>query len=294
MTITIIIISVILLIFVIFGVYRHQCLLRDRAQLMRDAIRNRDFSFRLPTKKLLFGERALQETLNEMGHDIQTLVAHNEVESWQRLTRVLTHEIMNATTPIQSISQAYLSNPDIIGSRYEEGIRAIYDTSNGLATFVDSYRKFTQLQEPILTEINLNNFCNRIAVLYPDIKWCIDVPETITLNADENLLRQVFINLIKNAIEANAKNICIKHVFDANQSKEKNTFSKLQISNDGHVIPDNVAQEIFVPFFTTKKTGSGIGLSLSRQILLMQGLSLALNKKSIYGYNVTFEIECAI
>ncbi|MBO7120586.1 MAG: sensor histidine kinase, partial [Bacteroidaceae bacterium] len=86
--------------------YRHQCLLRERAQIMRDAIRHRDFSFRLPTRGLFFGEKALQEALNDMGQEIQKLVARGEVESWQKLTRVLTHEIMNATTPIQSISQA--------------------------------------------------------------------------------------------------------------------------------------------------------------------------------------------
>ena len=91
--------------------YRHQVLLRDRAHLMREAIRNQEFTFRLPVKGLFFGERALQEALNETGRDIGQLLARNEVESWQRLTRVLTHEIMNATTPIASISQAYLSIP---------------------------------------------------------------------------------------------------------------------------------------------------------------------------------------
>ena len=115
--------------------YRHQCLLRERAQIMRDANRHRDFSFRLPTRGLFFGEKALQEALNDMGQEIQKLVASSEVESWQKLTRVLTHEIMNATTPIQSISQAYLKRPDIKGSPYEEGIRAINDTSTGLMAF---------------------------------------------------------------------------------------------------------------------------------------------------------------
>ncbi len=109
--------------------YRHQCLLRDRAQLMRDAIHHRDFSFRLSTKGLLFGERALQNALNDMGHEIEKLVAHNEVEAWQRLTRVLTHEIMNVITPIRSITQSYLSEPQIKGSGDEEGIQAIYETS---------------------------------------------------------------------------------------------------------------------------------------------------------------------
>ena len=88
------------------GIYRHQCRLRDRAHLMREAIYNRDFTFHLPTRGLLFGERALQETLNDLGQVVNQLVAQNEVESWQRLTRVLTHEIMNVTTPIQSITQA--------------------------------------------------------------------------------------------------------------------------------------------------------------------------------------------
>ena len=106
----------ILLVFAIAALayaYRHQCLLRERAQIMRDAIRHRDFSFRLPTRGLFFGEKALQEALNDMGQDIQKQVAHSEVKSWQKLTRVLTHEIMNAITPIQSISQAYLKNLDI-------------------------------------------------------------------------------------------------------------------------------------------------------------------------------------
>lgn len=280
-----------IVVIIVVATYQHQCSLKDRAQLMRDAMHHRDFSFRLPTKGLLFGERALQEALNDMGQDIQKLVAHNEVESWQRLTRVLTHEIMNATTPIQSISQAYLANPNIKETPYEEGIQAIHDTSMGLALFVDSYRKLTQLQEPVLKNINLNIFVNSISVLYPNIHWNIEVPNNISINADENLLRQVFINLVKNAIEADAKTIGIKHIANSQASKhEVITFSKLQISNDGHVIPDDVAREIFIPFFTTKQLGSGIGLSLSRQILMMQNLSLSLKERPISGYIVTFEI----
>ncbi len=262
--------------------YRHQCLLRDRARLMRDAMRHRDFSFRLPTKGLLFGEKALQNALNDMGHEIEKLVAHNEVESWQRLTRVLTHEIMNATTPIRSISQAYLALPDIKDSPYEEGIRAIYDTSTGLATFVNSYRKMTQLQEPVFKELEVANFCRSIASLYSDLKWEIKIPPSMRLRADESMLRQVLINLTKNAIEADAKTIGIECV---------DTQGALLISNDGHVIPDDVAREIFIPFFTTKHSGSGIGLSLSRQILLKQGLLLSLAERPQRGYNVTFILE---
>lgn len=261
------------------AIFRHQCLLRERAQLMRAAMRHRDFSFRLPTKGLMFGERALQEALNDMGQDIQRLVAHNEVEAWQRLTRVLTHEIMNATTPIQSISQAYLANPNIKGTAYEEGIKAIHDTSMGLAAFVDSYRKLTQLQDPVLGDVDLLAFCHGIAGLYPHLEWNIEVPSGLILKADEALLRLVFINLTKNAIEADAKKMGIRWNGD------------LYVSNNGHAIADEVAQEMFVPFFTTKASGSGIGLSLSRQILMRQGMLLSLRKHPLRGYNVTFRID---
>lgn len=280
--ITIVVVCVAL---VLFYWYRHQRLLKERAEIMRDAIRHRDFSFRLPTRGLFFGEKALQEALNDMGQEIQKLVAHSEVESWQRLTRVLTHEIMNATAPIQSISQAYLKNPDIKDSPYEEGIRAIHDTSTGLVAFVESYRKLTQLQEPVISDVNMLGFCKQIATLYPDLRWNIDIPADLILPADENLLRQVFINLTKNAIEAEAKTIGIK-------APSTSPFGGvLYVSNDGHVIPLDVAQEIFVPFFTTKQNGSGIGLSLSRQILMMQGMTLGLAESPQRDYNVTFVIE---
>ncbi len=280
---------------VVFYGFRHQCLLRERAQIMRDAIRHRDFSFRLPTRGLFFGEKALQEALNDMGQEIQKLVAKGEVESWQKLTRVLTHEIMNATAPIQSISQAYLNSPDITGSPFEEGIRAINDTSTGLMAFVESYRKLTQLQEPVMTEVNMLTFAQSIAALYPDLHWDIDIPADMTLQADENLLRQVFINLVKNAIEAEAKSIMMTSQPPLGGVMGRVTPPKggwgIFFSNDGHVIPLDVQQEIFVPFFTTKKTGSGIGLSLSRQMLMKQGMALSLVESPLRGYNVTFKIE---
>ena len=281
--------------------YRHQCLLKERAQIMRDAIRHRDFSFRLPTRGLFFGEKALQEALNDMGQEIQKLVAKGEVESWQKLTRVLTHEIMNATAPIQSISQAYLNLPDIKGSPFEEGIRAINDTSTGLLAFVESYRKLTQLQEPVMTEVNMLTFAQSIAALYPDLHWNIDIPADMTLQADENLLRQVFINLVKNAIEAEAKTISLSPTLSRGRGSFRGSpplshgrgvgGEAVFFSNDGHVIPLDVQQEIFIPFFTTKKKGTGIGLSLSRQILMKQGMTLSLADSPQRGYNVTFIIE---
>lgn len=274
------------------AVYRHQRLLKERALLMRDAIRHRDFTFRLPTGGLFFGERALQETLNYMSDEIKKLVARNEVESWERLTRVLTHEIMNVITPIRSISQAYLSDPDIKGTSYEEGIRAIHDTSTGLASFVESYRKLTQLQDPVFKNIDVKTFCNGIASLYGDLKWNLDVPEHLQMKADASLLSQAMINLVKNAVEADAHSIGIHYIPSSADKHALSSFSgKLMISNDGHPIPDDVAREIFIPFFTTKQNGSGIGLALSRQILLMQGMILRLTDQPSPGYNVTFILE---
>lgn len=261
----------------IWAFYRHQLLLKTRAHLMREAIRNHEFTFHLPTKGLFFGERALQETLNEMGQEINRLVAQNEVESWQKLTRVLTHEIMNATAPITSISQAYLNSEKLKGTPYEEGICAIYTTSKGLSVFVDSYRKFAQLQEPVLQAVSVGALMQKLPLLYPALHWQIDLPDSLTLPLDENMFRQVVINLVKNAQEARATRIDI-------QWRQQ----EIWISNDGEVIPPEVAREIFVPFFTTKSGGSGIGLSLSKQLMVKQGRNLRLADTPASGCHVSF------
>ena len=258
---------------------RHQHNLKNRAFLMQEAIRNGDYSFRLSTKGLLSGEKALQQALNDMENDIGRLVAKHEVESWQKLTRVLTHEIMNATAPISSICQAYLGNPDIQGTPYEEGIRAIHDTSKSLTSFVDSYRKLTQLQEPVIEEIPLRSFVESIKPLYPELKWHIQIPVDTILSADKNMLRQVFINLTKNAIEAHASDIDVRW----NRG--------ISFSNNGDPIPADVAKEMFIPFFSTKASGSGIGLSISRQMLMMQSINLSLAEHNVAGYHVTFRME---
>lgn len=274
---TLIILTSALATLAIWAFYRHQLLLKTRAHLMKEAIRNHEFTFHLPTKGLFFGERALQETLNEMGQEINRLVAQNEVESWQKLTRVLTHEIMNATAPITSISQAYLNSEKLKGTPYEEGIRAIYTTSKGLSVFVDSYRKFAQLQEPVLQAVSVGAFMQKFPLLYPALHWQIDLPDSLTLPLDENMFRQVVINLAKNAQEARATRIDI-------QWRQQ----EIWISNDGEVIPPEVVREIFVPFFTTKSGGSGIGLSLSKQLMVKQGRNLRLADTPASGCHVSF------
>lgn len=254
----------------------HQNNLKVRAHLMREAVRNHDFTFRLPVKGLFYGEKALQEVLNDLGQEICRLVAENEVESWQRLTRVLTHEIMNVTTPIQSISQAYLEHPDVQGSSLEKGIQAINDASTHLVTFVDSYRKLTQLQEPVKSEHDLQSFIYGISALYPSLEWSVNIPPT-RISMDESLVRQVCINIIRNAMEANAKAIAFTWHDDS-----------LHISNDGTPIPPEIRRDIFIPFYTTKQSGTGIGLALSRQLMAKQGGYLSLADKADSGYHTTF------
>ena len=259
--------------------YRHQCLLRDRAYLMREAVRNRDFSFRLPVKGLFFGERAMQQALNDMSLDIKALEARKEVESWQRLTRVLTHEIMNAATPICSISQAYLADPSIKGTPYEEGIIAIHQTGMGMTAFVENYRKLTDLQEAELEEVDLQQTLETLRALYPDVVWHISTNGQLRFKADRGMMLQVLSNLTKNACEAGARDIDIR--WD----------NALLISNNGAPIPPDVAREIFVPFFTTKQTGSGIGLALARLMMHKQGMNLSLAEQPVPGFRTTFVIS---
>ena len=276
---------------IVYLFMRHQRKLKDRAFMMREAVRNGDYSFKLPANGLLPGERALQQALNDMEGDIAQLVAKHEVESWQKLTRVLTHEIMNATAPVTSICQAYLNNPKTQGTPYEKGIRAIRDTSRSLTAFVENYRKLTQLQEPAIGTIALRSFAESIKALYPAIEWHVAIPDDATIDADEDMLRQVFINLVKNAVEAKATAIDIRCYGSATGRGEETASGwGISVSNNGAPIPADVASDMFVPFFTTKPSGTGIGLSLSRQMLTMQNITIALAQTAVTGYHVTFNI----
>jgi signal transduction histidine kinase len=253
---------------------------------MQEAIRNQDFTFRLPTNGLLPGERAMQETLNQLGSIIRQQVSQNEVESWERLTRVLTHEMMNATAPITSISQSMLNRTDVKGTPLEDGIRAIHDTSRHLSDFVSNYRKMSELEKPVLKDIQLRQMLDDICRAYPQVSWEINVPSGINVNADAGMLRQVLINLIKNAIEAEAQKIVIALI--NNEETSHNQPLTLYVGNDGMPIPAENRQSLFVPFFTTKRSGSGIGLSLSRRMMIQQGGMLELAEKPFEGCRAGF------
>ena len=314
----------------IFLFFRHQRSLRRRAHLVREAIRNHDWSFRLTTRGLTSGERAMQETLNDLGEVIHQQVKQNEVESWERLTRVLTHEMMNSTAPIASISQSLLRRDDVIGTPLEAGIRAIHTTATRLTTFVESYRKLAQLQQPKPEDVHLDAFFVEVQRLYPRLTWEIVGIEDVVLHTDPVLLQQVLVNLVKNAVEAGATKIKVKservnfRSSESNQARlnrrvvtkvskaksekyklsepvgkpsvvESNSYFSLFtlslfISNNGSPIPASDSDSIFVPFFTTKHGGTGIGLALSRQIMVRQGGDLELMEQPENGYTVTFRL----
>ena len=285
-----IIIGVVLVVLVI-AIVHHQHKLRLRAHLMKEAIRNQDFSFRLPTNNLLPSERAMQEALNELGENIRQQMNKNEVESWERLTRVLTHEMMNATAPITSISQSLLSRPDVKGTLLEDGIKAIYDTSRHLSDFVTNYRKMSELEKPVLSEVPLRPMLDELCKTYQQLAWTIDVPADTILKADKGMLRQILMNLIKNAIEAEATKIIIELTNQPSPNTQHPSPITLLIGNDGSPIPAENRQSLFVPFFTTKRTGSGIGLSLSRRMMIQQGGMLDLAEKNLPGCHVTFVLS---
>jgi signal transduction histidine kinase len=265
--------------------WRHQRMLAERAHLMQEAIRNRDLTFRLPTRHMFSGERALQESLNQLGEHVREQVNLGEVESWEKLTRVLTHEIMNATAPIASISQSMMHHPAVKGSDLEEGINAIHNTVVHLNSFVDGYRKYSELQKPVPRLVDLVDVVKEVEQLYQEVEWKNGLTGSITIKTDPNLLRQILINLIKNAIEAGAKSIGIK----SENGQEGRV--KLYVSNDGEPIPADARSSIFIPFFTTKRKGNGIGLSLSRRLLTIQGGMMSLLDNPHSGFHTTFLLE---
>ena len=289
---------------------RRQWSLKRRAYLMQEAMRNRDFTFRLPTDGLLPGERAMQQTLNQLGDAIRQQVNRNEVESWERLTRVLTHEMMNATAPITSISQSMLGRPDVKGTPLEPGIQAIYDTSRHLSDFVSNYRKMSQLEKPVLADVPLRPLLSEACKAYPELTWEVSVPD-ITVRADVGMLRQVLMNLTKNALEAQARKMLITQTEAASSAETKwlspsgrrakpsalstlHSVLLLYIGNDGLPIPAENRQSLFVPFFTTKRSGSGIGLSLSRRMMIEQGGMLDLAEKQQSGCRAGFILTIAL
>ena len=227
-------------------------------------------------------------------NDIRNELDEKELDSWIKLTRVLTHEIMNSMAPISSISDTFMQREDVKDSEIYDGIRAIHETSSGLISFVDSYRKFSALQQPQPEPFYIQEIMKQVSSLslVPEqIQLSIQVePDGLMLYADPNLIRQLLINLLKNAVQAIGDNQG-RILVHAYADKDEHVF--INVSNNGPAISNELARQIFVPFFTTKQEGSGIGLSLARQIMKLSGGTITLLKTGTNNWPVTFQLEFA-
>ncbi|MDP2339137.1 MAG: ATP-binding protein [Bacteroidota bacterium] len=236
--------------------------------------------------------------------DIRNELDEKELDSWMKLIRVLMHEIMNSIAPITSLSESLskfftIDGRPALPEEVDEktiqttirGLNVIKEQGNGLILFVESYRKLTRLPKPDKKAFKFEDLANRIKVLYLSLGNSDKVKLTVTVNppemelfADENLISQVLLNLLKNAVEAISNHPEGRiHVIAGYSS---NNRPEICVADNGPGIPNDIMEQIFVPFFTTRENGSGIGLSLSRQIMRLHGGSLQVrsvpNKETVF------------
>ena len=272
--------------------------------------------------------------LSDVSHEL----SNQEVDSWIKLIRVLTHEIMNTITPVTSLSETLLTRVTE-DKDLKQGLETIHKTGTELLAFVNNYRRFTHVPQPQPALFYMEPFLERMALLCNHEVEISVSPKDLLAYADESLLSHVVTNLLKNAVEAfngqeklsternkqdgNVQgrnkqdgNVQGRNKQDGNvqgrnkqecrsadlqSAASKKAFIRLQayanaqesiiidVSNNAGLIPEDVASHIFIPFFTTKPEGSGIGLSLSRQIMRVSGGSLSLHQDKAQGIT-TFRI----
>ena len=261
--------------------------------------------------------------LSDVSHEL----SNQEVDSWIKLIRVLTHEIMNTITPVTSLSETLLTRVTE-DKDLKQGLETIHKTGTELLAFVNNYRRFTHVPQPQPALFYVEPFLERMALLCNHEVEIEVSPKELLVYADESLLSHVVTNLLKNAVEAfKEKGISAERnkqdgneqgrnkqdgneqgrnkqecrSADLQSAASKKAFIRLKayanaqesiiidVSNNAGLIPEDVASHIFIPFFTTKPEGSGIGLSLSRQIMRVSGGSLSLHQDKAQGIT-TFRI----
>ena len=232
---------------------------------MMDALEDGELNFRFQDKN------KFNRTLNRIRTIFEKQRQAHEQDSWTKLIRVLTHEIMNTVSPIASLSDALAKSMDENGHSeldVKSGLDTISDSSKNLIKFVETYRQLSGVARPLRKAVDLQELMDQVISLNSEYAascgaTCVYRPEEpdLMIYADEGQISQILINLIKNALQAGAKHIDIS----ARMGKEDDVI--IQVANDGAPIPVSAQEQIFVPFYTTKKEGSGIGLSLSRQIM---------------------------
>ena len=219
--------------------------------------------------------------------DVSYELSNQEVDSWIKLIRVLTHEIMNTITPVTSLSETLLTRVTE-DKDLKQGLETIHKTGTELLAFVNNYRRFTHVPQPQPALFYVEPFLERMALLCNHEVEISVSPKDLLVYADESLLSHVVTNLLKNAVEAfNGQEKLIFIRLKAYANAQESII--IDVSNNAGLIPEDVASHIFIPFFTTKPEGSGIGLSLSRQIMRVSGGSLSLHQDKAQGIT-TFRI----
>ena len=214
-------------------------------------------------------------------NDITREMENNESESWTRLIRVLTHEIMNTVTPVASLSSALSQNLDSYSAEdIRSALGTIASSSEGLISFVQSYRSLTHISAPVRKAFYLkdlvNDSVNIAKANWPSVNVLYrDLSSDVILYADYGQMSQVLNNLIKNAVQAGAGNVSITASID------KREQTVIDIANDGEPISASGQEQLFVPFYTTKgSSGTGVGLSLCLQIVRLNGGTIKLSSST--------------
>lgn len=252
--------------------------------------------------------------LSDVSHEL----SNQEVDSWIKLIRVLTHEIMNTITPVTSLSETLLKelgsqeqpsadsasvdfhSPNNFSvellsaeqAKLKQGLETIHKTGTELLAFVNNYRRFTHVPKPQPALFYVEPFLERMAMLCNHEVEIEAAPKDLLAYADESLISHVVTNLLKNAVEAFnglQSEPTTKASIRLNAYTNEQEAIIIDVSNNAGLIPDDIASHIFIPFFTTKPEGSGIGLSLSRQIMRVSGGSLSLHQDKAQGIT-TFRI----
>lgn len=221
--------------------------------------------------------------------DIDDYLAQTQIESWSKLTRILTHEIMNSLAPITSLSDTLLHLGRPLDADVAQGLETISATSRRLTAFVETFRRFTRIPEPQKTPVEVRGLLERAAALVatPQVGITVDVqPAEMLVYADEGLVSQVVVNLLKNAREAVAAQPDAR--IDVRARIDEGENIRIDVTDNGKAIPAAVTENIFTPFFTTKADGSGIGLSVSRRIMQLHNGSLRLTSNT--DRRVTFTL----
>ena len=258
-------------------VVRHRYI--SKISYMLDSLEDGELNFR-------FVENSrFNRALNRMRYIYERQRQQHEQDSWTKLIRVLTHEIMNTVTPIAALSDALSKSVDENGNSemdIKAGLSIISDSSNNLIKFVQTYRQLSGVARPLRKAISLKELIDKTITLEGEHLSAHNAACTyqttnpnLIIYADEGQIQQILINLIKNALQASATKIGI----ESGTLNADEIF--LRIANNGAPIPASNQEQIFIPFFTTKPDGSGIGLSISRQILRQHNATITLVKSDV-------------